>query len=342
MYEDASNRAGCEIALCKKGYPAVYAFACRSRGQYIVFLRESDHHYFSMYSSILISLQSIRPIAQAGGYFLHMQGIVDFLAAKTPRRLTSCYETMLFQKIRLASIILGLALGKWTPFATKKWMSVSKSAPLITSETRLLDIGVNIPNLLAGDHHEIRDSSRFPSLDAVQQSLSQWIQAYQSEKGITFQPFQSALFPDFARLVTFNHGGQVPVFSRFSHAFYLSLAWTLSFVVQSAQFLILVNSFEPKTSECESLEVSLAKTARLLCSTIPQFFDKSWGFSGRFSINLFLQMLVRYYQSIGDEPMVGFCFDVKCALGRPQLGQAIVTDHKEMAFERYFSTLRTV
>lgn len=221
-------------------------------------------------------------------------------------------------------------------------MTLSKSAPMVTSETRLLDIGVSIPNLLAGDHHDIRDCSRYSTLETVQQSLRHWIQEYRCEKGVVSQAFDPAQFPEFTRLVAPNLGGEMPFFKCFNDAFYLSLAWSLSFLVQSAQLLILAHSFEPKPSECKQLETSLMQTAQLLFSTIPHFLDRDWGFVARSSINVFLQLLTRYYQNVGHEFMIELCLAVKGALSRPEFGHAFVTDHTKIAFERYLAALQTV
>ncbi|KAH0334962.1 hypothetical protein KCU81_g9251, partial [Aureobasidium melanogenum] len=292
---------------------------------------------------VLQTLEYTRPTAQPGGYFMHIQGMAHFLAKEVPQRLSSCYETILFQSARQASILSSIALGKRTPFDTEEWISLSQSAPLVTSETRLLDIAVKIPNLLVPDHHNMGDSLHLSTLLAVQRSLGHWIEAYRNQKMvILLQAFDPALFPDFAQVVSHDLGGRQVLFcASFNDAWYLSLAWSLLFIVQSAHLYILVSSSEPTLElECQQLKVSLQTTASALCSTIPQFFDKTWGFVARSSINLSLQLLTYYYQSVGDDSMIEFCLRVRRALGRPELGHEIVTETEEMAFERYFSSLR--
>ncbi|KAH0372487.1 hypothetical protein KCU65_g1221, partial [Aureobasidium melanogenum] len=291
---------------------------------------------------VLQTVEYMRPVAQPGGYFMHIQGMVQFLAKEVPQRLSSCYETIMFQMARQASILSSIALGERTPFDTEEWISLSQSAPLVTSETRLLDIGVKIPNLLVPDHQITGDALHLSRLLAAQRSLDDWIEAYRNEKGvILLQAFDPVIFPDFVQVVTHDLGGHQVLFcASFNDAWYLSLAWSLLFVVQLARLYILVNSSEPTLKlECEQLRVSLQTTASALCSTIPQFFDKTWGFIARSSMNLFLQLLTYYYYSVGDESMLEFCLKVRHALGRPELGHEVVTETKEMAFERYFSSL---
>lgn len=274
---------------------------------------------------------------------MHIQGMVQFLAKEVPQRLSSCYETILFQHARQASILSSLALGRRTPFDTEEWISLSQSAPLVTSETRLLDIGVKIPNLLVPDHHNMGDSLHLSSLLAAQRSLGHWIEAYRNEKEVVLlQAFDPVLFPDFAQVVTHDLGGRQVLFcASFNDAWFLSLAWSLLFIVQSAHFYILVNSSEPALElECQQLKVSLQSTANALCSIIPQFFEKTWGFVARTSMTLSLQLLTYYYHSVRDDSMIEFCLKVRRALGRPELGHEIVTETEEMAFERYFSSLK--
>ncbi|KAG9686769.1 glycerol kinase, partial [Aureobasidium melanogenum] len=115
----------------------------------------------------------------------------------------------------------------------------------------------------------------------------------------------------------------------------------IDFTLQLARFHIVVNSFEAPATACKQLNRSLRLIASALCSTIPQFFDSDWGFVARHSINLFLQLLIRYYESIGRDGMVEFLLDVKRALVRPELGHTIVTE-PELAVERYFPSLNII
>lgn len=249
-----------------------------------------------------------------------------------PRTISNRYGTVLFQHVRQGAILWGMSTRQKIPFDSPPWISMSVCAPMTSPETRLLDLGISLPNLLAiGDQfrarnhdNEVERESYWHVLSAAFQQITTWVETYIIDKAVITKTCDPCCFGSFLEAIDSFPFEEAFLCQSFNDAWYLSMAWTFLFAVQKAQMSMLSLPLHPVEGRAE-LNRSMDVTASQLCMTIPQFFNPSFGFLGRASINLFLQLLLSYFETRCDERMVKFCRDVEDSLEKSRFGHVVVS-----------------
>lgn len=271
----------------------------------------------------------MRPISQFGGWASHVQGLIKYLQSRGPRRLETRYQTVLFHHAKQASILWGISCQQSIPFGGKDWLRVSRSAPLVNHQTRLIDLGTKIPGLLAPSNRLSNPTNMseyrtyFLELLTTSAEIQAWISEFYQERVILVYACSEINFPTYHRLVQSNMLDTALRFQNFNDAWYISTAWTYLYLIQTT-CLALMLSEQPLQVDADpkSLAISVELIVDNLSKTVPQALSSEAGFSGRMSLNLFLRMLTLHYEAQKRHEMVRWCQGIEGALYTPDQGHA--------------------
>ncbi|TIA28203.1 hypothetical protein D6C78_10852 [Aureobasidium pullulans] len=281
---------------------------------------------------MLQGVELMQPTSHIGGWLFHIHGAMRMLESQGPKLLTSYYETVLFHHVRQGAVLWGISHRKKIWLDHPDWLFMSTSAPMTSMETRLIDLGVKVPALLAVSDNLFKNGSRdqlghrqhWIATSSASECISTWIQEFYLAKGVTLQVCNKDSFCGYLSAIAENPLQEAFLFLTYNDTWYLSMAWAYLFVIQNAQLTTL--PFSNRTDEVrDELQASIDATVGNLCRVIPQFFDPAFGFLGRASINLFLRSINVYFEAKGDLRMTKFCQDVEGALSTSSSGHVIIT-----------------
>lgn len=265
----------------------------------------------------------MRPISQFGGWASHVHGAIKYLQSRGPQSLESRYQTMLFHHAKQASVLWGLYSRQPIPFSGKDWLRISASAPFVSHETRLIDIGTRIPGLLSGSSSGSEYQAYFQELVSVSREIQIWISEFRQQSNVLVQACKESNFPSYFRLVEPNVLSTALKFQNFNDAWYLSTAWTYLYLVRTTFLSLALSGLDLQTGDTpQSIAASVEMIVDHLCQTIPQALSSESGFSGRMSVNLFLRLLTLHFEAQSRREMARWCKDIEDALYTPDQGHA--------------------